>query len=72
MSWRREAMKDVVVCDKPRGTVKRVMIRGSPNGETHPDYVGIFNDEFIVVGSQRGELKHLSTHRKGNQPRLRK
>lgn len=28
-------MKDVVVCDKPRGADKLAMIRGFPNGETH-------------------------------------
>jgi len=35
MSRRDEAMKDVVGCDKPRGAVKRALILGSPNGETH-------------------------------------
>ena len=34
MPWRREAMKDVVACDKPRGVGKRALIRGCPNGET--------------------------------------
>jgi len=34
MPWRREAMKDVVGCDKPRGAVKRAVIRGFPNGAT--------------------------------------
>ena len=34
MSWRDEAMKDAVGCDKPRGAVKRALILGSPNGET--------------------------------------
>ncbi len=40
-------MKDVVVCDKPRGADKRALIRGFPNGETHriravpaPEYIG--------------------------------
>ena len=28
-------MKDVVVCDKPRGADKQALIRGFPNGETH-------------------------------------
>ena len=38
MRWmprRQEAMKDVVVCDKPRGADKQALIRGFPNGETH-------------------------------------
>ena len=40
-------MKDVVVCDKPRGVDKQTLIRGFPNGETHrirtvpaPEYIG--------------------------------
>jgi len=31
MSGRREAMKGVEGCDKPRGAVKRALIRGYPN-----------------------------------------
>ena len=34
MPWRQEAMKDVVVCDKPRGADNQALIRGFPNGET--------------------------------------
>ena len=34
MPRRREAMKDVVGCDMPRGAVKHALIRGSPNRET--------------------------------------
>jgi len=34
MPWRREAMKDVVGCDKLRGAVKQALIRRCPNGET--------------------------------------
>jgi hypothetical protein len=37
MPWRQEAMKDVVSCDKLRGAAKQALIRGSPNGETHPE-----------------------------------
>jgi len=36
MPWRQKAMKDVEVCDKPRGADKRALIRGCPNGETRP------------------------------------
>ena len=36
MPWRQEAMKDVVSCDKPRGAAKQAVIRGFPNGATHP------------------------------------
>jgi len=31
MPWRQEAMKGVEDCDKPGGTVKRVLIPGYPN-----------------------------------------
>ncbi len=34
MSWRQEAMKGVEDCDKPGGTVKRVLIPGFPNEHT--------------------------------------
>ena len=33
--------------------------------------IRVFNPEYIGVKSERGELKHLSTRRKGNQPILR-
>ena len=36
MPRRQQAMKDVAVCDKPRGAGKQALIRGCPNGETHP------------------------------------
>ena len=36
MPWRQKAMKDVVVCDKPRGVDKLTLIRGFPNGGTQP------------------------------------
>jgi hypothetical protein len=38
MPWRQQAMKDVVICDKPRGADKLALIRGFPNGETHSVY----------------------------------
>ncbi len=34
MPRQREAMKDAVNCEKPRGAVKQALIRGCPNGET--------------------------------------
>ena len=37
MPWRQEAMKDVVSCDKLRGAAKQALIRGFPNGGTHPE-----------------------------------
>ena len=64
-------MKDVTSCDKPRGAANKHYIRGFPNGETlmannHEAY-----DESIVIRGEPGELKHLSTRRKRNQPRFR-
>ena len=35
MPWQSEAMKDVVICDKPGEADKRAVIPGFPNGETH-------------------------------------
>ena len=66
MPWRQEAMKDAGACEKPRGAGKQAIIRGYPNGETRHG-----NTVSSRKGSQRGELKHLSTRRKGNQLRLR-
>ena len=68
MPWRQQAMKDVVVCDKPRGADKLALIRGFPNGETHRFAVSY--TEYIGVRGEPGELKHLSTRRKRNQPRF--
>jgi len=69
MPWQLEAMKDVVDCEKLRGAVKQALIRGYPNGETHLVYQ-VSCTEYIGVRSERGELKHLSTRRKRNQPRF--
>ena len=58
-----KAMKDVISCDKPRGlanTNRSADFRmGQPGALTarHPGY----------PGGERGELKHLSTHRKRKQ-----
>ena len=71
MPWQLEAMKDVVDCDKPRGAVKQALIRGFPNGETQPA-CWLSHTEYIGMRSERGELKHLSTRRKRNQPRFPK
>ena len=34
MSWRQQAMKDVVGCDKPGGAAEQAEIPGCPNGAT--------------------------------------
>jgi hypothetical protein len=69
MPWQLEAMKDAVGSEMPRGAVKQALIRGCPNGETHLIYQ-VSVTEFIGHGGERGELKHLSTCRKRNQPRF--
>ena len=58
--------------DEGRGTLRkaagrgeRPLIRGYPNGETHTARC------IPARGSEPGELKHLSTRRKGHQKRLR-
>jgi hypothetical protein len=63
--------------DEGRGTLRKApgsreqaSIRGSPNGATHPSD-GVPSRESIAWRGEPGELKHLSTRRKGHQPRLR-
>ena len=71
MPWQPEAMKDVVGSEMLRGAVKQALIRRCPNGETRPT-CGSSLTEYIGQGSERGELKHLSTRRKRNQLRFPK
>jgi hypothetical protein len=59
--------------DEGRGTLRqapgsreRASIRGSPNGATHPSD-GVPPPESIGRRGEPGELKHLSTRRKGHQ-----
>jgi hypothetical protein len=61
MPRRRKAMKDVASCDKLRGVAKQTLIRRSPNGETHPDEVGISSPESIGCRGEPREVNHLST-----------
>jgi hypothetical protein len=72
MPRHQETMKDVETCEKPRGAGlerRSVDIRmGKPGGRHGPSS----HAEYIGMRGQRGELKHLSTPRKGNQQRLRK
>jgi len=64
-----EAMKDVGACEKVRGAGKHALILTCPNGETHLLWQ-VSHTEYIGVGGEPGELKHLSTRRKRNQPRF--
>ena len=52
MPRQREAMKDAVNCEKPRGAVKQALIRGCPNGETRLNDLQAPAAEFI--GSTEG------------------
>ena len=61
MPRRRKAMKDVASCVKPRGVAKQTLIRGFPNGETHPGAARISSSEYIGWGSEPREVNHLST-----------
>src|SRR5690349_15452935 len=69
MPRHQEAKKDVETCEKPRGAGlerRSVDIRmGKPGGRHGPSS----HAEYIGMRSQRGELKHLITRRKGNQTR---
>ena len=64
-----EAMKDVGACDKVRGAGTQALIRTFLNGETHCVYA-VSVTEYIGCRGEPGELKHLSTRRKRNQPRF--
>jgi hypothetical protein len=64
-----EARKDVGACEKVRGAGKHALILTCPNGETHL-LLQVSLTEYIAAGSEPGELKHLSTRRKRNQPRF--
>ncbi len=62
MPWLSEAMKDVISCDKLRGSANNYYIRRFPNGETRYHEVVSLRKE-----GKPGELKHLSTRRKRKQ-----
>ena len=53
---------------KATGSREQALIRGYPNGATHP--YGVSLTEYIGERSKPGELKHLSTRRNRHQPGL--
>ncbi len=55
-------MKDVAICDKPRGADKQALIRGFPNGETHERKTLV--PRCFAARSVPAEVKHLSRRRK--------
>ena len=69
MALRAEEGRDKL--RKAAGRGKYPMIRGCPNGETRQRVPLSTHDESIVMGGERGELKHLSTPRKRKKHRFR-
>lgn len=59
-----EAKKDVISCEKLRGSANTSLIRRCPNGATR--YREAVSSR-CKSGSKPGELKHLSTRRKRKQ-----
>ena len=60
-------MKEAEDCQKLRGAVNLALIRRCPNGETYQSKPLISISEYIGYGSERHELKHLSSARKRKQ-----
>ena len=54
---------------KATGSCLQALIRGFSNGETQP--FRLSHTEYIGMRGEPGELKYLSSRRKGNQMRLR-
>ena len=69
MPWRQQAKKDVEICEKPRKADNKRYYPGI--SEWGNPTLGSSVTEYIGCGSEPGELKHLSTPRKRNQPRFR-
>ena len=69
MPWQLKAMKDVAGCDKPRWEVNTLWPADVRMGKPTSFEVSI--TEYIGYGGKPGEVKHLSTRRKRNQPRFR-
>jgi len=72
MPWRREAMKDVASCDKPRGAASRLRSGDVRMGKPVQGHTWSPLPESIGERSPRGEVNHLSTLRKRKQPRFPK
>ena len=57
---------------KASGRSKYPVIRRCLNGETHMSKPHVSYSQYIIVGREPGELKHLSTRRKRKKTRFRK
>jgi hypothetical protein len=64
-----EAMKDAVVCEKLGGGDKQPLYPEMSEWG-NPALMGSSAPEYIGCRSEPGELNHLSTRRKRNQPRF--
>ena len=61
MPWRKEAMKDVASCEKPREAVNKRRSGDFRMGEPDPEQSGSSIPEYIGGGSKLREVNHLST-----------
>ena len=70
MPRHQEPKKDVISYEKPWGGANN-LIHGYPNEETRlEEKIQSLIYESIVYQGERGELKHLSTHRKRKKNRF--
>ncbi len=70
MPWQLEAMKDVGACEKRGGVGKQTLYPTMSEWGNPPSVSWVSHTEYIGMRGERGELKHLSTLRKRNQPRF--
>ena len=70
MPWHLEAMKDVGACDKLGGAGKQALYPEISEWGNPPSVSWVSCTEYIGVGGEPGELKHLSTRRNRNQTRF--
>src|SRR4029453_3458096 len=68
MPWRQEATKGGASCEKPRGAASRLRAVDARVGEPLRGHARRSPAEFIGRRGEPGELKHLSTSRRRQQP----
>ena len=61
MPWRKEAMKDVASCEKPREAASKRRSGDVRMGEPDPEQSGSFAPESIGGEGKLREVNHLST-----------
>src|SRR5512137_2440298 len=67
MPRQREAMKDVVSCEKLRGAANRLRSGDIRMGQPGRGHARSLHGKSIAMQGERGELKHLSTFRRRKQ-----